>query len=188
MKFVLSLIATVQASVVNFQIEEPSSAYPVQLVTAKGSPALSTLRTASVIQKLKSRVDAGGYTAEHALLALNDLASDDTTASLMTNSGLLFSCKQVMQRRETPNATKNLAGSLIARLTNLPVAAQTTDDNGAMGQLNIVVPSPSRVYRNRQSLLESAPVDAKLMKDSLYLTQAARTPVQAKFHIVMKDN
>ena len=47
-----------------------------------------------------------------------------------------------MQRRETTTETKNLAGSLIARLTNLPVAAQTTDDNGSNGELNIVVPSP----------------------------------------------
>ena len=39
--------------------------------------------------------------AEHALLALNDLASDDVTASLMSHSGILFSCKQIMQRRET---------------------------------------------------------------------------------------
>ena len=126
--------------------------------------------------------------AEHALLALNDLASDDVTASLMSHSGILFSCKQIMQRRETTTETKNLAGSLIARLTNLPVATQTTDENGSNGELNIVVPSPSRVYGSRNSLLESAPVDAKFMQDSLYLTQPSRIPVPAKIHVIMQNN
>ena len=188
MKFLLSLLVSSQASVVNFQIEGVPSGYPSQLNTVKASPALSALRTASVIQKLKSRVDAGGYMAEHALLALNDLATDDSTVTLMTNSGVLSSCKKLMQRREAQSGSKNLAGSLIARLTNLPVAAQTTDDNGSLGQLNIVVPSPSRVYKARQSLIESAPVDTEMMKDSLYLTQPTRRPAQAKFHVIMQDN
>ena len=66
MRVLLASATIVQASVVNFQIEERPSAFPIQFSTLGASPTLSALRSAGMIDKLKARVDAGGYMAEHA--------------------------------------------------------------------------------------------------------------------------
>lgn len=53
-----------------------------------------------------------------------------------------------------------MAGSLITRITGMPVAFQSSDiRTGAYGHTTIVVPRPSRVYGGTQSFLQQVPFD-----------------------------
>lgn len=118
------------------------------------------------VQKLKSRVSAGGRKAKRALTRLIDLVSEPNAKPLMIVYGVLFKCKTLMSSPETPDDTRALAGSLITLLTDVPVTSESSDaKTGSYGHVNIVVPRPSRVYRADKEILEleggAAPVDTE---------------------------
>ena len=118
------------------------------------------------VQKLGSRVSAGGRKAKKALMRLIGLMSEPNAKPLMMVSGVLFKCKRLMSSPETPDDTRALAGSLITLLTDVPVTSESSDSKtGSYGHVNIVVPRPSRVYAADKEILEleggAAPSDTE---------------------------
>merc|ERR1712072_533159 len=94
-----------------------------------------------------SLLDASGATARRGVVGLLKLAALPNAKAVMTFSTVLFKASRLAKKESTPDETRNLCGSLITFLTNMPVAFQATDPvSGSYGHTNIIVPSPSRVY------------------------------------------
>ncbi|CAD7975639.1 unnamed protein product [Amoebophrya sp. A25] len=90
-------------------------------------------------------VDAGGVSARKGLVGLLQLASLPNARVPMAT--VLFKCSQLAKKESTSDADRELAGSIITYLTNMPVAFQSSDvASGSYGHTNIVLPAPSRVY------------------------------------------
>ncbi|CAD7976432.1 unnamed protein product [Amoebophrya sp. A25] len=87
-------------------------------------------------------VDAGD---RRGLVGLLQLASLPNARVPMAT--VLFKCTQFAKKESTSDADRELAGSIITYLTNMPVAFQSSDAaSGSYGHTNIVLPAPSRVY------------------------------------------
>mmetsp|Transcript_26208 Transcript_26208/g.65986 ORF Transcript_26208/g.65986 Transcript_26208/m.65986 type:complete len:263 (-) Transcript_26208:166-954(-) len=90
-------------------------------------------------------VDAGGVSARRGLIGLLQLASLPNARVAL--QPMLFKVSNLAKKESTPDSTRELAGSLITFLSNLPYSVQSSDvATGAYGHTNIVLPSPSRVY------------------------------------------
>ena len=85
-----------------------------------------------------------------------------------------------MQKKSTPDYVRGLAGSLISKITNLPVISEISDAaSGSYGHVNVVLPAPSRVYAgdagSSVSFMSTIPVDGQKIRNSLWLTQVMRS-------------
>ena len=99
------------------------------------------------------QVNAGGSTGRRGLVGLMQLAALPNSRVPMQMA--LFPVSQLAKRESTSDATRNLAGSLIAFLTNLPYSVQSSDvASGSYGHTNIVLPSPSRIYGAEMTIAE----------------------------------
>lgn len=104
-------------------------------------------KASSSVHKLKQRVAYGGQVARNALNALINLTQFAESKKAMVAGGVLDECAKLLKRESTPNDLKALAGSVITLLTDLPVASTVTDvSSGSNAHVNIVLPSPNRVY------------------------------------------
>lgn len=104
-----------------------------------------------------SLLDLGGPAARKGVVGLLKLASLPNAKAVMTFSSVLSKTARFAKRESTTDADRDLAGSLITFLTNMPVAFQASDSStGAYGHTNLVVPAPSRVYGADQVLAELA--------------------------------
>merc|ERR1712224_880694 len=99
------------------------------------------------ISALKNRIRYGGRIARNALNSLINLAQFGENKKTMIASGVLEECSILLKRESTANDIRVLAGSVITLLTDLPVASTTNDvATGSYAHVNIVLPSPSRIY------------------------------------------
>jgi len=105
----------------------------------------------SLIDSYSAAVKAKGYSARKALIGLTNLVAEpDFKAAAVVNlkSGLMKALKEYMEDESTPDQMRTAAGSILTRITGLPVAVSSADVNsGSYGHVNIVLPSPSRVYQ-----------------------------------------
>ena len=180
--------------VINVHMEEPSAGGLLASFLQFADPAATAAKIGQVatdaglvgeIRALGTAVDAGGATAEHALIRLNTLVAEKAAKSIMQVNGTMGKAKQIMQREETPDYVRGLAGSLLTKITDLPVISEISDvDSGSYGHVNVVLPAPSRVYAGDArgsglSFMETIPVDGQKIRNSLWLTQVLRSPAQA---------
>ena len=190
-------------TVVNVHMEEPradaAGAISFLADPASAAAGISSIAASSgvvtEIRSLGAEVDAGGQTAEHALIRLNSLAASGAARVAMQVSGTMGRAKKIMQREETPDYVRGLAGSLLTKITNLPVVSESSDaSSGSYGHVNVVLPAPSRVYAGDASaggdlsFLSTLPVDAQKMRNSLWLTQVLRSPAQATVNAAVHED
>lgn len=78
---------------------------------------------------------------------LLNMTGSPGAADAMRSSGVLQKSTQILKSESASDHEKGLAGSLITRLTNMPVSAETSDvATGGSGHVTIVLPSPQRIY------------------------------------------
>jgi hypothetical protein len=87
-----------------------------------------------------------GSGASAALVELAKMTAQANAKTAMAASPLAFQLSSLMKHESTSDINRRLAGSLIAFITDMPVATQVSDFDGANGHTNIVMPAPSRVY------------------------------------------
>ena len=137
-----------QSSSASF-VQAPTGAEVAAQVTADVQREKSSMQQLSAsIKSYADSVDAGGYTAYHALSSLLSLAGEPNgRTALHLYTPLLRKLKTLMGRESTPDQVRILAGSIITLITNMPVSSQISDEkSGSYGHVNIVLPRPSRVY------------------------------------------
>ena len=99
------------------------------------------------VLRLKSKVVAGGRTAQSALGRLVHLATEPNARAVMKTLGIPFAAARSLKSESSNQMLERLAGSLITLLTDMPVTAETSDaQTGANGHVFIEVPRPSRLY------------------------------------------
>jgi hypothetical protein len=130
-------------------VQAPTGAEVAAQVTADVQREKTSMQQLSAsIKNYANGVDAGGYTAYHALSSLLSLAGEPNgRTALHLYTPLLSKLKTLMGRESTPDQVRILAGSVITLITNMPVSSQIADaKSGSYGHVNIVLPRPSRVY------------------------------------------
>ena len=116
-------------------LESPSD---VQRLAAEAASASDVMKFYGDEIAMGGDVAARGFAG-----ALNAAAEPNMKAPL----GFLVSKAATLAKKEsTPDSLRNLAGSLVTLLTNMPVAFTSTDTEGSNAHTNIIVPAPSRVY------------------------------------------
>ena len=98
------------------------------------------------ISKLIPRVKAGGWMATKALTRLVSLTTDANAKTVMIGAGAEAAAETLMKRPDTSDRNVGLAGSLLTMLSGMPVAVEVSDEAGANGHVDVVIPRPSRVY------------------------------------------
>jgi CPW-WPC domain-containing protein len=102
---------------------------------------------ASEVPSLKAGLNSGDiFEVRNSLLRLLGLCSEPNAVNAMRLNMVGTSAANLMKRESTPHQVRVLAGSLITLMSNGPVASGTSDNNGANGSVNIVMPNPNRVY------------------------------------------
>ena len=115
------------------------------LQTAEGAAA--DVSSGRALAELRSEVEAGGMVARGALEQAVSLATDAAARANVAKSGIAHAAAVLMQRPSTDEPTRALAGSLLTLMSGMPVAAEVSDEaTGSNGQVEIVLPRPSRVY------------------------------------------
>merc|ERR1712194_699336 len=96
---------------------------------------------------LVADVAAGGQVARRALEQLVSLASEIGFRRSIVSSGAASAAAALLKREGTDETNRALAGSLVTLLSDMPVAAGISNPlTGSDGQVEIVLPRPSRVY------------------------------------------
>merc|ERR1712039_839393 len=132
----------------------------LQLHAARGQfgdlqPAehLDALRTE--ISELLPRVQAGGRMAQKALTRLLVVSSEPDAKTVMRVAGVEAAAASLMKSPSSSPALQRLAGSMITVMTGLPVTSEIADSStGSSGNVNIVLPRPSRVYHADETFVE----------------------------------
>jgi len=105
------------------------------------------------IDTLAGRLDTGSYPAHFALEHMLNLVADSNARNALVVKGLGRNLANLMEKESTSDENRNLAGSLLTRLSGGPVASEVSDSEGSSGHVNVVVPRPSRVYGNEAAAL-----------------------------------
>lgn len=139
-----------------------------QLASEAQRQAANLKFVASAMLAYQNRLRPGGdpYANLRAITALQTLSSEPNAILAMNlNFPMLMTLKKIMSDESTPDEVRHAAGSLITRITHLPVASSNSDDTGGYGHINIVMPNPS-VYEADSDILElrsgSAPADTEI--------------------------
>merc|ERR1712216_772680 len=90
-----------------------------------------------------SQISAGGDTAARALSNILSSSSAPGSRAALFASPVLSAAAQLMKEESTPDYVKELAGSVITFVTNMPVSSTIADGSGSAGHVNIVMPNPS---------------------------------------------
>ena len=100
------------------------------------------------IAELVPRVEAGGRKARDALVRLIHDAPEPDAKELMKTMGIQAVASRLMKSPASSTELQRLAGSVLTLLTGMPVSSEISDDgSGSSGQINIVIPRASRMYR-----------------------------------------
>lgn len=93
------------------------------------------------------QLEAGGDTAARALSNILSSSSAPGIRPVLFASPVIRAAANLMMEESTPDYVKELAGSVITFVTNMPIASSVADtQSGSAGHVNIVLPNPSRVY------------------------------------------
>ena len=92
--------------------------------------------------------------ATKALTRLVSLTTDSDAKAIMINSGVEIAAETLMKRPDTSDRNVGLAGSLLTMLSGMPVAVEVSDEAGASGHVDVVIPRPSRVYHSDEVMLK----------------------------------
>ena len=106
------------------------------------------------VSKLVPRVKAGGWMATKALTRLVSLTTDPNAKAVMIDAGVESAAETLMKRPDTSDRNIGLAGSLLTMLSGMPVAVGVSDEAGASGHVDVVIPRPSRVYHSDEVILQ----------------------------------
>ena len=102
-----------------------------------------------------ARLRAGGRQAMKALKHLLAIASEPDAKTIMKTSGVEAEAARLMQSPASDESLQGLAGSIITFLSGMPVTAEISDErSGSYGQVHIVLPRPSRMYKPDQVMLQ----------------------------------
>ena len=102
-----------------------------------------------------ARLRAGGHQASLASRRLLSVAAEPSALQLMKTLGVEAAAARLMKSPASDERLQRLAGSIVTLLSGMPVTAQLSDESsGSYGQVHIVVPRPSRVYRPDQVMLD----------------------------------
>lgn len=105
------------------------------------------------IAALVSRVEAGGRKARDAVVRLIRETSEPDAKDLMKAMGVQAAASRLMKSPASSTELQRLAGSVLTLLTGVPVSSEISDDSsGSHGQVNIVIPRASRVYRSDKTI------------------------------------
>lgn len=131
----------------------PSSASEALMDAQAEVAEMSGLK--SEVNLLVPRVRSGGRTAQKALATLIGLAAEPHAKEIVVAAGLKSICAKLMSSEASSSALRGLAGSLITLLTDQPVTSTVADEaTGSFGDVEIVLPRPSRVYAADKALME----------------------------------
>lgn len=142
------------ASFLQYALHSDSAQDP-QHVVVDSKLQVSQLNIAKKeVAKLIPRVKAGGWMATKALTRLVSLTADPNAKSVIISAGAIAAAETLMKRPDTSDRNIGLAGSLLTMLSGMPVAVEVSDEAGANGHVDIVVPRPSRVYEADDLILQ----------------------------------
>merc|ERR1719199_1860612 len=100
------------------------------------------------VDVLAEDVKAGEDKARKAFARLIELSNQPNAKWVIENAGVVAEAAKLMSKADTSDGIQRLAGSLITRVTDMPVASESSEEKtGSYGRMHIVVPRPSRVYR-----------------------------------------
>lgn len=106
------------------------------------------------VAQLLPRAQAGGRKARDALVRLIALARNPLAKPRLISMGVEPIVARLMKSQSSSQELQRLAGSTLTLLTSMPVSSEISEDkSGSHGQVNIVIPRPSRVYRPDKTLL-----------------------------------
>ena len=99
------------------------------------------------LKNIAGDIRQGGQSAFRALSELNAQLEQPNSQLTPSFPGIMQACRDLMMRESTPDQVRFAAGSILTKLTNIPVISEISDpSSGGSGKVNIVLPSPSRVY------------------------------------------
>lgn len=105
------------------------------------------------VLQLIPRVDAGGWMATKALTRLVSMTADPNAKTVMIGAGVEAAAETLLKRPGTSDRNIALAGSLLTMLSGMPVAVEVSDEAGANGHVDVIIPRPSRVYQSDELLV-----------------------------------
>lgn len=99
------------------------------------------------LKDFSGEIRQGGQSALRALTELNNQLEQSNSQLTPSFPSIMQACRDLMMRESTPDQVRFAAGSILTKLTNIPVISEISDpQTGGSGKVNIVLPSPSRVY------------------------------------------
>ena len=124
-----------------------TTAAATEPITKAEAPPTHTSMSRGKFGALVAEARAGGHVARRALENLVALASDPEVRDAIVASGAAGAAAALLKREGTDETNRALAGSLLTLLSGMPLAAEVSNgESGAGGQVEIVMPRPSRVY------------------------------------------
>lgn len=142
------------ASFLQYALHDDSASDPQHVVVDAKLQASQLNIAKKEVSKLIPRVKAGGWMATKALSRLVSLTTDPNAKSVMISAGAVAAAETLMKRPDTSDRNIGLAGSLLTMLSGMPVAVEVSDEAGANGHVDVVVPRPSRVYQPDELILQ----------------------------------
>merc|ERR1719221_683504 len=104
-----------------------------------------------------ARIQAGGQQASNGLKHLLAIAGEPNAQQIMKSLGVEAAAARLMKSPSSDEHLQGLAGSIITILSGMPVISELSDErSGSSGQVHIVLPRPSRLYRPDQVMFDLA--------------------------------
>lgn len=141
------------ASFLQYALQDDNAPDPLAYLVNSKLQASQLNIAKKEILKLIPRVEAGGWMATKALTRLVSMTADPNAKSVMIGSGAEAAAETLMKRPGTSDRNVGLAGSLLTMLSGMPVAVEVSDEAGANGHVDVVIPRPSRVYQSDEVIL-----------------------------------
>jgi len=141
------------ASFLQYALQDDNAPDPLAYLVNSKLQASQLNIAKKEILKLIPRVEAGGWMATKALTRLVSMTADPNAKSVMIGSGAEAAAETLMKRPGTSDRNVGLAGSLLTMLSGMPVAVEVSDEAGANGHVDVVIPRPSRVYQSDEVFL-----------------------------------
>jgi len=91
--------------------------------------------------------------ATKALTRLVSMTADPNAKTVMIGAGVEAAAETLLKRPGTSDRNIALAGSLLTMLSGMPVAVEVSDEAGANGHVDVIIPRPSRVYQSDELLV-----------------------------------
>jgi len=126
------------------RIERLTQAPVVRIKLQRGAAPsfLSAKRRGDEVTGLVADLAGSGQGAEQALARLHELLATPSTAAAVRSSSVMGSLRGLLASQTSSERVRQLAGSLVAHLTDMPVASEQMDGStGSGGNVYITVPA-----------------------------------------------